>query len=87
MHDVTIERIATQDIRHNFTKSLGIQTLVNVFDGLVHIFLGCGNATQDISLIAVHCDGKSKNFFANVPLGRIKDKVRKGGSTSARKKQ
>jgi hypothetical protein len=51
MHDVTILRVAPQDIRDNLTESLWIESLVNVLDGCVDIFLCGTDATLHIAVI------------------------------------
>jgi hypothetical protein len=44
MHDVTILRVTPKYIRDDLAESLREDTLVDVLDGVVHVFLGCRDA-------------------------------------------
>ena len=54
MHDVAILIITTQNIRYNLAKSVGIQAFVKILDGVVDVFLLCGNASQLITFFYWH---------------------------------
>lgn len=41
VHDVAIFGVSAQNIRDYLTESLGENTFVNVFNGVVYIFFGC----------------------------------------------
>jgi predicted P-loop ATPase len=52
MHDVAVLRIAAEDVRDNFTECFREYSLVNVLDSVVDVFLGSGNSTLHIPLVA-----------------------------------
>jgi hypothetical protein len=74
MHHIAIKRIVTQNIGHNFAKSIGKQSFVNAPDCLVHIFFGGRNTPAYVSLIAIHNARKSNIFFAKANSKRLKAK-------------
>ena len=51
MHNVTILWVAAQDIRYDLAESLWEDTLVDVLDSVVNIFLCCANTAHHISII------------------------------------
>jgi hypothetical protein len=51
MHDITIVRITPENIGDDLTKSLREDTLIDVLDGIVHVFFGCTDATHHISVV------------------------------------
>ena len=52
MHDVAILRIAAENVRNDLAECFREDSLVDVLDSVVDIFLRSGNATLHISLIA-----------------------------------
>ena len=52
MHDVAVFGIASEDVGNDFAESLRIKALVDVLDGVVHIFLAGTYATHHISLVS-----------------------------------
>jgi hypothetical protein len=52
MHDITILRVATQDVRYDLTESLWEDSLVNVLDGVMYVFLGGAHTAHHISVIS-----------------------------------
>jgi hypothetical protein len=52
MHDITILRISAEDVRNDFTECFRENSFVDVLDCVVDIFLGSGNATLHVPLIA-----------------------------------
>ena len=52
MHDVAILRIASQNVGNNFAESLWEDSLVNILDGIMHIFLGGTHTAHHISVVA-----------------------------------
>ena len=52
VHDVTILRVAAQDVWYNLAESLWEDTLVDVLDGVVHIFFCCAHTAHHISIVA-----------------------------------
>ena len=55
MHDVAIFGVAAQDVGDNFAEGFGEDTLVDIFDGVVHIFFRCRHAAQVVTLVAHRC--------------------------------
>ena len=51
MHNVAILCIAAQQIGDNLAESVGVETLVDILDGIVHILLRSGNTAL---VILVH---------------------------------
>ena len=51
MHDVAHGGIATEDIGDDLAESFGIETFVNIFDGVVHVLFGGTYAAQAVSLV------------------------------------
>ena len=51
MHDVTVLRIATQNIGNNLTEGLWEDALVDVLDGVVYVFFGGTHAAHHISVL------------------------------------
>jgi hypothetical protein len=51
MHDVAVLRVAAENVRNDLAECLREDSLVDVFDSVVDIFLRSGNATLHISLI------------------------------------
>ena len=51
MHDVTILWVASQDIRDNLAESLWEDTLVDVLDSVVNIFLCCAYTAHHVSIV------------------------------------
>ena len=51
MHDIAVFRIATEDVGDDLAESLGEDTLVDVLDSVVHIFLGGTDASHHVSII------------------------------------
>jgi len=51
MHNVTILWVAAQDIWYDLAESLWEDTLVDVLDSVVNIFLCCANTAHHISII------------------------------------
>ena len=54
MHDVAILWIASEDVGDDFAEGLREDTLVYVFDGVVHVFLGGADAAHHIPLVLVN---------------------------------
>jgi hypothetical protein len=52
MHDVAVLRIATEDVRNDLAECFRENSLVNVLDSVVDVFLGSGNSTLHIPLVA-----------------------------------
>ena len=50
VHDVAVVIITAQYVGNDFAESLGINALVYVLDGVVHIFFRSRNATHIVSL-------------------------------------
>jgi hypothetical protein len=55
MHDVAIFGVIAQGVFYNFAESLRIQASVQLRDGLVYVFFGCGNPALQVAL--VHGEG------------------------------
>ena len=53
MHDIAVVWISPENIGNNLTESPGIESLVDILDGVVHVFLGRGNASGHIALIHI----------------------------------
>ena len=53
MHDVTVLGITAEDVGDNLTECLGEDTLVDVLDGVVHIFF-CGTYAAHHITLVVH---------------------------------
>jgi hypothetical protein len=51
MHDVAVLRIAAENVRNDLAECFWENSLVDVLDSVVDIFLGSGNSTLHISLI------------------------------------
>jgi hypothetical protein len=56
MHDVTVLGIASKRVFHDFAESLWKEAFVQLGDGSVYVFFGCGNSALQVAL--VHGDGK-----------------------------
>ena len=52
MHDVTILRVAAQNVGYDLAESLREDTLVDVLDGIVHVFLGGTHTAHHISVVS-----------------------------------
>lgn len=52
MHDITILWVATQDVRDNLTESLWEDSLVDVLDGVMYVFLRGTDTAHHISVIS-----------------------------------
>ena len=43
MHDVAVVLIAAQQVGDDLAESIGVETLVDILDGVVNVLLGSGN--------------------------------------------
>ena len=53
MHDVTILWVASEDVGDDFAECLREDSLVNVFDSVVYVFLCGRNTTHHITIIHI----------------------------------
>jgi hypothetical protein len=51
MHDVAILGVVAQGVFYNFAKGFGKKALVQLGDGLVYVFFGCGNSALQVALV------------------------------------
>ena len=51
MHNVAILWVTSQDIRDNLAESLWENTLVDVLDSVVNIFLCCAYTAHHVSIV------------------------------------
>lgn len=51
MHDVAVVRVAPEYIRHDFAEGLREDAFVDVFDGVVHVFLSRTDAAHHITIV------------------------------------
>ncbi len=51
MHNVAVLWVTAQDIRYNLAESLWEDTLVDVLDSVVNIFLCCANTAHHVSIV------------------------------------
>jgi hypothetical protein len=51
MHDVAVLRVVAQGVFYYFAEGLGEKSLVQLRDGLVYVFFGCGNSALQVALV------------------------------------
>jgi hypothetical protein len=56
MHDVAEIRIIAEGVLNDFAKSFGKKALIQLRDGIVDVFFGCGDSALHVAL--VHSVGK-----------------------------
>ena len=54
MHDVAVFGVASEDVGDDFAESLWEDSLVDVLDGVVHVFLRCAHTAHHVSLVVVN---------------------------------
>jgi type IV secretory pathway VirB2 component (pilin) len=63
MHDVAVLGVIAQGILYNFAEGFWKKALVQLGDGLVYVFFGCGNSALQVAL--VHGEGRFWLFKGN----------------------
>ena len=76
MHDVSVLRITPEDVWDNLAESLREDALVDVLDGVVHVFFRCTHAPHHISVVH-NLRFSIYPFHARTPMRR-----RPAGATS-----
>jgi len=51
MHDVSVLGVIAKGVFHNFTEGFWKKALVQLRDGLVYVFFGCGNSALQVALV------------------------------------